>query len=167
MTNSIVDAVTVPVSSLQDIVFSSTNNYLYATSFEDKVIVIDTSNNTIVTTIQVRTDPIGIEFVPSINKLFVTNSGNNSISVIDAKTNNVTNVIENVGNIPVEVILAQNNLLYVSLLKDHKVIVIDPISNRVVATIPVGHSPWGMTFDLNNHLYVANSGNKSVTVIIS
>jgi YVTN family beta-propeller protein len=166
VTNNIVDAITVPVSTLQDIVFSSTNNYLYATAFgEDKVLVIDSSNNTVVTTIPVRTDPSGIEFVPSINKLFVTNSGNNSISVIDAKTNDVTNVIENVGNVPVEVILAPNNLLYVSLLVDHKVIAINPITNRIIATIPVGHSPWGMTFDSNNHLYVANSGNKSVSVI--
>ena len=167
VTNNIIDAITVPVSTLQDIVFSSTNNYLYATAFGgDRVLVIDTSNNTVVTTIPVRTDPSGIEFVPSINKLFVTNSGNNSISVIDAKTNKVTNVIENVGNVPVEVIYSPHNkLLYVSLLEDHKVIVINPVSNSVIATILVGHSPWGMTFDSNNHLYVTNSGNKSVSVI--
>ena len=167
VTNTIVDDITVPGSSVQEIVFSPVNNYLYVTAHgEDKAIVINTSNNTIVTTIPVRSDPTGIEFVPSINKLFVASSGNNSISVIDTKTNSVANIIENVGNVPVEVIYSpQNNLLYVSLLEDSKIIVINPISNRVIATIPVGHSPWDMTFDLNNQLYVTNSDNKSISVI--
>jgi YVTN family beta-propeller protein len=147
-------------------VFSPINNYLYVTnSGLNTVIVIDTSNNTVVATIPVRSGPSGIEIVPSIDKIYVASYVNNSITVIDTKTNNI-NFIENVGKTPIEVIYSPHSKsLYVSLLEDSKVIVINPISNIVTATIPVGQSPWGMTFDLNNHLYVANSVNKSVSVI--
>ena len=150
-----------------DIVFSPVNNYLYVTSLTSgKVIVIDTFNNTIVKTIRVGSFPAGIEFVPSISKLFVANSNNKSISVIDTKTNNVTSIIKNVGNKPLKVIyLPQNNLLYVSLFGDSKVIAINPISNKVVATISVGLSPSDMIFDSNNQLFVANYNNKSISVI--
>jgi YVTN family beta-propeller protein len=152
---------------MRGIVFSPVNNYLYGLDANSpRVIVIDTSNNTVVTTIPIIDKAYGIEFVPSINKLYVTHYDRDSISVIDTKTNNVTNIIENVGNYPLEIIyLPQINLVYVSLYLDSKVIAINPISNKLVATISVGTWPWNMIFDSNNHLYVTRFGNDSISVI--
>jgi DNA-binding beta-propeller fold protein YncE len=44
--------------------------------------------------------------------------------------------------------------------------VIDPATNTVVATIPVGDAPRGIAFNPNNgNLYVANIDSNSVSVI--
>jgi len=44
--------------------------------------VINTTNNTVVGTILVGTDPFGVAVNPSDSRVYVTNIGNNTVSVI-------------------------------------------------------------------------------------
>jgi YVTN family beta-propeller protein len=61
--------------------------------------VIDTSNDTVLTTVPVGVQPYGISVHPSGNLVYVANATDNNVSVIDTASNTVlTNV--GVGSIP-------------------------------------------------------------------
>jgi len=97
---------------------------------------------------------------------YVTNGGNNTVSVIDAATNTVTATIP-VGNGPGAVAVTPNGAdAYVTNVTDNTVSVIDVASNTVVAVIPVGNRPTGVAVTPNGaDVYVANSGDNTVSVI--
>ncbi|MBI3873844.1 MAG: hypothetical protein HY307_02360 [Arcobacter sp.] len=55
--------------------------------------MIDTSTNTVLTTIPVGDTPQGVAVNPAGTLIYVANSGSNSVSVINAATNTVTSII--------------------------------------------------------------------------
>ena len=58
------------------------------------------------------------------------------------------------------------NRIYVANYYSNNVSVIDGAGNTIVATVPVGNSPWGVAVDPNTNLiYVANYSSNSVSVI--
>jgi YVTN family beta-propeller protein len=73
-------------------------------SGSDNVSVIDTATNTVVATIPVGSEPIGVAVSPDGSKVYVTNSnlGPGSVSVIDTATNTVVATIP-VGSEPIGV----------------------------------------------------------------
>lgn len=75
-----------------DVTYSESNGYIYASSFQlagqgGVITAIDTNDNMIVQRITVGQSPDGMALDPSNDKLYVANSGSNSISVIDASPN--------------------------------------------------------------------------------
>jgi len=75
---------------------------------------------------------------------YITNSGDNNVSVIDTTTNKVTAMIP-VGNYPMGVaVTLDGKKVYVTNLNDNTVSVIDATKNKVTATIPVGSDPRGV-----------------------
>ena len=73
-------------------------------------------------------------------KLYVANNGDNTISVIDGRTNQVINTIK-VGNNPSGVSVNPNtNIIYVTNYDDNTVSVINGKTNQVVPNINVGNS---------------------------
>jgi YVTN family beta-propeller protein len=153
-----------------------------AASLMDGITVYSESNNPsnstrIVTTVPVGSRPHSIDF--GLGKVFITNSGSDSVSVIDAKTDRVIATIP-VGANPhgiAAVINDGNNTLdsnlllkfpymYVANTDSNTVSVIDAKTNKVVATIPVGANPHRLDLFMST-VYVTNSGSDSVSVIDS
>ena len=116
--------------------------------------------------------PYGIAVTP-LNQLdyppdqiYVVNFGDDTVSVIDAKTNQVVATVP-VGILPVWVAIAPDgSRAYVSNLAGHSLSVIDTATHRVVATIPAGKFPFGVTFNHDgSRIYVANQLARHITVI--
>ncbi|MFE9889229.1 Ig-like domain repeat protein, partial [Streptomyces scopuliridis] len=99
-------------------------------------------------------------------RAYVTNSGGNSISVIDTATNTVTATIP-VGSTPLGVAITPDGLrAYVINSGGNSVSVINTVTNAVIATIPVGSTPFGVAITPDGlRAYVTNSGGNSISVI--
>lgn len=55
--------------------------------------MIDGATNTVIDTIAVGTDPIGVGVNSSSNKIYVTSEANNTVTVIDGSTDSVIDTI--------------------------------------------------------------------------
>ena len=135
-------------------------------------------------TVHVGSRPHSIEFV--LGKLYVTNSGSDSVSVIDCKTDKVISTIL-VGADPHGIAAAAINVgnqndnygpdadtnlqvyyVYVANTDSNTVSVIDVNTDSIIATIPVGDNPIDIIASNNSgKVYVTNSGSDSVSVIDS
>ena len=97
-------------------------------------------------------------------RVYVANSGSDTVSVIDADTNAVIATIP-VGDRPTGV-LAVGSRVYVTNQLSGTVSVIDVATNAVVATVPVGARPSDLAVDPSGRqVWVANEGSDTVSVI--
>ena len=94
--------------------------------------------------------------------MWVPNSGDGSISVIDPATRTVTDTIT-VGQNPVFLVAADDRL-WVPNSGDGTVSVIDPTTRTVTDTITVGRTPI-FVVATDRHLWVPNTGDGTVSVI--
>ena len=134
------------LSSLNSAVYSESNEWTKSSS-----------------NIPVGSKPNSIAF--GLGNIYVTNSGSNTISVIDGKTNKVVATIP-VGTNPHDIIGSMLGKLYVTNSGSDNVSVIDGKTNKVVATIPSGYLPNGIASDETySKIYVTNSGSNNVSVI--
>lgn len=144
------------------------NVLLYVTNSQSHcVTVIDRQRDTVVGIIAVGQRPMGIVTSPDGNKVYVANSGSNSISVIDTAAGRVTNTIGNFGYSPVELALSEDGRwLYATNPKSDNVSVIDTGSNTVVRRVSVGRRPAGIVADADRRkIYVANRESNSVSIV--
>jgi YVTN family beta-propeller protein len=107
----------------------------------DDVSVIDTINNTVTNTIHVGSMPWGVTVTPDGSKVYVTNLGSNTVSVINTATNEVTAIGS--GKNPYGIAVTPDGTkVYVANKADipGDVSVIDIATNQVT-TVPVGGLP--------------------------
>ena len=100
--------------------------------------------------------------------IYVANTGSNTVSVIDGKTNNVTSDISKaIGKNPREIdVNPKTDKIYVANTGSNTVSVIDGKTNNVVKTVLVGKSPFSIAVDENtNNVYVANKDSNTISVI--
>lgn len=97
---------------------------------------------------------------------YITNSGNNSVSVIDISTDIVTATVD-VGDTPDGVAVTPDGTeTYVSNRDSNTISMIDTATNTVTATVKVGVSPRGIAFTPDGvKAYVANYGDNTISVI--
>jgi YVTN family beta-propeller protein len=97
---------------------------------------------------------------------YVTNSGDNTVSVIDTASNAVTDTIP-AGNSPYEISASpEGKKIYVANWGSGTVSVIDTSENNVTATVDTGASPGGVAVSPDGTaLYVTNVVNNTVSVI--
>jgi YVTN family beta-propeller protein len=97
---------------------------------------------------------------------YITNSGSNTVSVIDTATNQATATV-NVGNGPYGVALSPDGTtVYVTNQNANTVSVINATTNTVTATVPVGNRPTGIAVSPDGtKVYVANQNDNTVSVI--
>ena len=102
---------------------------------------------------------------------YITNSGDNTVSVIDTATNNVAAVIP-VGNYPMGVaVTLDGKKVYVTNIYDKTVSIIDATKNKVTATIPVGNAPRGVAISPDGkrvyvpHPDLGNPSNNTILII--
>ena len=121
--------------------------FAYVSVFSGLIDVIDTSSNTVVTTVSTGGAGTNLAFVaitPNGSFAYVAASGKNVVYVVSTATNTVSATIP-VGNFPVGVAITQNGTLaYVANQNDNTVSVINTGTNTVVTTIPVGTKPYGV-----------------------
>ena len=142
-------------------------NFAYVTeSGSNSVSAIDTSTNTVATTVGVGSFPTGVGITPDGTHAYVTNEHTNNVSVVDIATNTVVATV-GVGSFPLEAaITPDGDRAYVVNRFSNSVSVIDTSSNTVVATVPLDSSPGGVAIAPDGRLaYVANGGTGSVSVI--
>jgi YVTN family beta-propeller protein len=124
--------------------------------------------DSLIATLEVGQTPLGIQYNPSNDDIYVGNRDSDSVSVIDSSTNTVIDTIQ-VGDSPRDyspIFNPSNNDMYVANKHSHDVSVIDSSTNTVIDPISVGLSPYYLEYNpSNNDIYVANSNSNTVSVI--
>jgi YVTN family beta-propeller protein len=111
--------------------------------------------------------PTHATLIPNGTKLYVANTGEDTVSANNTSTPTVvTSISLPAGSQPVFAHTTENGNVYVANYGNNTVSVINTTSNVVTATVPVGTHPVAMA-ELPNaqKLYVANQGSGTVTVI--
>jgi len=116
--------------------------------------------------IAVGPSPVGVSINHTTNRIYVTNSGDDSVSIIDGENNTILGSVD-VGNAPKGV--AVNTItthIYITNFGEDTVSVVDATTNEVISVINVGIRPLGITVnELTNQIYVVNSAGNSVDII--
>jgi YVTN family beta-propeller protein len=150
---------------LDSVAIDDTRDAVYVTnSATNKVVVINTITNTLVTTISVGTEPQGIALSPTLGKALVCNASGNLVSVINTTANSVSasiamSLVGSNGRPVSAAIDAANGVGFVVLENYHQVVAIDLSTNQIEARIPVDPSPVeAVWIDATQELYVVSAG---------
>lgn len=116
--------------------------------------------------ITVGSVPSGVAVAPDGKRVYVTNHGSSSVSVVDTATNAVVATVP-VGPGPYGIAVTPDGKhAYVADNGSNNVKVIDTATNTVTATIPVGAQPYGLAVTPDGKTaYVSNQGASTVTPI--
>jgi PQQ-dependent catabolism-associated beta-propeller protein len=99
------------------------------------------------------------------HRLFVTNEEDNTVTVIDSRTNEVETTIP-VGGRPRGIGFSPDHTkVYVALGDDNAIGVIDTQSLKVLKKIPSGSDPEAFDVHPNGHIYLSNEDAGKATVI--
>ncbi len=124
-------------------------SYVYAAKTDNTVVVVGTSTNTEIATIQVGEQPSGIAITPDGAFVYVVNNVSKTISVIDTQTNIVATTIPFADPILAIAMNPNGRFAYVTMGSPpggplrNLIGVVDISSNTVVATIPLGELDSG------------------------
>ena len=154
----------------EGIVMHPTNNRLYVSNgVSSTLTVIDTTNNSLHTTIPVLNRPRGLALSLDGEFLYVANGGADRVSVMNTSTNTVEHTIP-VGDMPnvIAITPETGEYAYVSNAYSGNVSVIRTSDNSVEKTIPVGVNPAGIAIDpFSGYVYVANHEHNSDQTSVS
>jgi YVTN family beta-propeller protein len=128
--------------------------------------LIDTGSHAVVARVTVGMHPAHVVLSPDGRIAYVTNGGDNTVSVIDASTQRRVSTIA-VGKFPHGIrVSPDGKQAYVANLKGGTVSVIDTASQKEVAQIPVGKGPAQVGFTPDGRLaFVSLSEENAVAVI--
>ena len=143
---------------------------MYVTNSDnDTVSVIDTNNNTVISSIVVGSGPQGIAYDSKHMRMYVTNLESNSVSAIDTNTNTVLGNPIVVGSGPQGIAYDSKHMrMYVTNFGSNSVSAIDTNTNTVVSEGIKIDTPLGITYDLlNSKLYVTSIGGDTIVAIDS
>lgn len=143
-------------------------DFLYVANHDsDTVSVINRADNTVVKTINVGNAPVDIAVNTGGTRVYVTNEGSNTVTVIDTTNDFKIAATITVGAQPTAVaVRPDGKRVYVTNTGGRSVSVIDPLTNKRIGTISVGTAPREIAFSPDGKLaFVANYGSGSVSVI--
>ncbi|MGP6240307.1 YncE family protein [Cuniculiplasma sp. SKW4] len=149
------------------ITYDSWNGDMYVIDRSSNLIsVIDSSSNSVISTIKLETYPVSEAFDARNGYIYVATPLSNNICVINGETNSIVSKIK-VRAFPEGVVFdSLNGNIYVTKLASNNVSVIDGATNSVVSKIKTGDRPCGITFDSSNgYLYLTSQREQSVSVI--
>ncbi|MGB8503020.1 beta-propeller fold lactonase family protein [Mycobacterium sp.] len=150
-------------ASLADV---ADNDVVYAIPLKTPVSAPGPPARNALGTAPVGTFPTGVAVSPDGNRVYVANSGDDSVSVIDAESGNAALTIA-VGHAPYGIALTSDGRkAFVANASGNSVSVIDTQAQVVTATIAVGPNPYGVAVDPDGErLYVTNQADGTLTVI--
>ena len=132
--------------------------YIYiANQGADTVSVVRLTDNTVVDTITVGSEPYGLVpvVVSGTTYIYVANIGSNNVSVIDTSDNSIETTIT--AGVKPYYTAAIGTTVYVTNSASNTVTIINATTNTVTATVSVGSYPRGIKAH-GTDLYVANYG---------
>lgn len=138
---------------------------VYVTNYNDgTVTVIGADNHT--TVIDVDDGPIGVAVTPDGSRVYVANSDDDTVSIIDTRTDTVIDTL-NVGDSPWGIAVgAQGDYVYVTNNFSDTVTVIQTSDNTIYRTFSVGDQPRGVSAPRNGTFaYVVNQGDGTISRI--
>ena len=138
------------------IAVASSGNYVYVSDeLSNKTSVISASNNTLIKNISVPGYPLGMA-VASNGLIYVSNSGNGNISIINSLNNKLIGYIPtSYSSSPRGLTITRNSkYLYVSNGNTGGVSVVSLLTNSVVATIPIPYTKQFVFSPNGKYLYV-------------
>ncbi|MGA9139221.1 MAG: beta-propeller fold lactonase family protein [Methanocella sp.] len=124
--------------------------------------------------LSVGKQPFGLAVSPDGLRIYVANMGDGTVTVIRKyPATPPMNIIGfqviatvSVGKQPHAIAVSPDGKqVYVSCFGTDRVVVIDTATNKVVQSIPVGHGPLGLTVNRYGKVFVANSGDNTVSEI--
>jgi gliding motility-associated-like protein len=127
--------------------------------------VINTSTNTVVTTVPVTGVLQCIAITPDGSTVYAGNIGSNSVAVISTSTNTLVATIPAVGYPWGITISPDGSTVYVSDLTAGTVSILSTATNSLETTIPVGSGPTGISVNPDGSRVYVTSGMNSVSVI--
>ena len=136
--------------------------------------IINTATNTIGGSVQVGVSPTAIYYDTFLNRLYVANTGNNTVTVFDATNVSLgvtppipTLATVTVGSAPVSVAALPNGrAFYVANSASNTVSVVSSSSFGVVGTVSVGQKPvFIATEPSSTKVYTANSAGGNISII--
>lgn len=130
------------------------------------VSVINTVNNSVITTLAVGNDPVAINVTPDGTKVYVVDGTNQSVSVIDTVSNTVI-AAPIVGLFPDAVeVTPDGTKAFVVNYNNGTVSVINTANNTVSATLTVGTNPDAIAITPDGKkAFIANATSNNVSVI--
>ena len=138
----------------------------------NSVSIINTTTNTVISTVPVGNNPVGVTVNHDGTKVYVTNFGDDNalgytFSIINTGTDEVITKLVDAGKgiKPFGVAITPDETLYISSYVTDNVYAINPITNSISA-IHVGSEPLGVAITPNGKwVYVANKNDNTVSVI--
>jgi len=136
--------------------------------------IINTANNTVGGSVQVGIGPTAVYYDTFLNRLYVANTGDNTVTVFDATNVSLgvnppipTLATVTVGSSPVSVAALPNGrAFYVANSASSTVSVVSSSSFTVVGTVPVGEKPvFIATEPSSTKVYTANAAGGTVSII--
>jgi gliding motility-associated-like protein len=142
------------------------SGFAYIVSDNNTVSVVNTITNSIIATIPVGTNPVGVSVSADGSRVYITNSLSNTVSVINTATNAVIATVP-AGINPFGISVSPDgSRVYVANSISNTVSVINAATNTVTATIPVGQFPIGISVSPDgSSVYVTNAVANSISVI--
>lgn len=172
ITNSVITTINVGLNNDGLIQYNPDNGDIYVPNRNSNTVsVIDTVTNTVITTISTGHLGYGSLYVTGVNKLYITDNLSVFLRVIDTTTNSV---LGSVTLTAAASISSRNSLtydtingyIYVAISNFDVVDVVDPVTDTVVLSIPVGNSPRLILYSsINNYVYVVNYLDSTVSKI--
>ncbi|HZD35310.1 MAG TPA: beta-propeller fold lactonase family protein, partial [Nitrososphaeraceae archaeon] len=170
ITNDVVGTIAVgsePVSIVIDDTEMDISGLGFVSNFRsNNVSVIDLNRNTVISNITVGLEPNDLAVNTITNRLYVSNSGSDTISVIDyyvsetgtLETSEIATI--KVGDSPTSLSLDEDsNILYVTNSESNTISVIDGSTNKVTREIEIPPNPSDILVNpLLKRLYVASYG---------
>ena len=160
------------VSSINSIDVNPKTNKIYLTDpNEQRVSVIDGTNDMIVKNISVGRGPGDIFIDDDHNKIYVANTDSNAVSIIDGKTDRVIKVLffpEKEGRLRFVTANSEKGMVYAGFSRDGRLLInmVNPNSTKWPDHIQVGPTPSYLVFNPNtSKLYVTNTQNNSISVL--
>ncbi len=155
------------------------SNYVFVVNKGDgtnpgSLSIITTINDQVAQTIPLGVGPTFAYIDPHLVRLYVVNSGGNSVTVFDLSTLNLSNnpplttlATVNVGSGPVGITaLPDGTRFYIANSLSNDVTVVSATSYSVLKTIPVGQDPvWITAEPTSTKVYTANNLGGSVSII--
>src|SRR5262249_40350281 len=109
--------------------------------------------------------PVGVAVNTATNRVYVPNSGDNTVAVLDGNTH-ATIATVGVGRLPCAIAADPlRNRIYVGNINSSDVTVLRGDTNQVIQTIPVGKAPCALTsLPVTNKIFVGNYGDNTISV---